>query len=102
MVNCRKRFHFLYLQEQLRTELEDGGREDWICAQDVLQLMEEESGNPEVGFADVIEAVKNCGNLQHSRRFLQQKCQVCLNRFPATKVRPIVSHFFIICFLVHK
>ena len=76
----------LHWQRRLRMVLVEGALGGWVRAQNVLHLLDEHADSSEVNIADIIEAVRNCGDLKRSRSFLQQECQACFCIFPATKV----------------
>jgi len=42
-----------------------------------------------VTLADVIEAVRNCGNVMKALSYIQQDCAICARQFPASKVRKL-------------
>ena len=77
---------FDVVQRRIRMVLVEGSLNGWKRAENVLELLEQDDLGSEVNLSDVIEAVKNYGDLHRSRSYLQQECETCYNMYPASKV----------------
>ena len=64
----------------LLVELELSG---WANGENILTLWDKFAGNDLVKLADVVDAFKNCTNLDEMQSFLQWECTLCFGKFPA-------------------
>lgn len=78
-------FHWwvLLFQRRVRMVLVEGRLQGWIRAKAVIQIFT----CPDQDFAlqDVIEAVRNCGDVASSLVYLRQECEICFSNYPMSK-----------------
>ncbi|XP_064611767.1 E3 ubiquitin-protein ligase lubel-like [Liolophura sinensis] len=72
-------------ERRVRMVLVEGRLQGWIRAKAVIHIFT----RPDQNFAlqDVIEAVKNCGDVASSLVYLQQECEICFSNYPMSKIR---------------